>query len=204
MMIIQRTNETASDDNMASTNTERESTVATTRSPPRSMSDLVSDSNVQSNIVSQSINNPNLQLNTAQPLSTAIVPGLPINELICGSFIGDSIIRQQQQQTRYLKPKVEDALSYLDQVKFKFANQPQVYHDFLDIMKELKLGLIGTSGVITRVSNLFKDCPELILGFSMFLPPGYKIEIKKHPMGFLVTISLPQIPSITSTRPKMH
>jgi hypothetical protein len=31
--------------------------------------------------------------------------------------------------------KVEDALSYLDQVKFKFGNQPQVYNDFLDIMK---------------------------------------------------------------------
>jgi hypothetical protein len=30
---------------------------------------------------------------------------------------------------------VEDALSYLDQVKFKFGNQPQVYNDFLDIMK---------------------------------------------------------------------
>ena len=30
---------------------------------------------------------------------------------------------------------MEDALSYLDQVKFKFGNQPQVYNDFLDIMK---------------------------------------------------------------------
>ena len=31
--------------------------------------------------------------------------------------------------------QVEDALSYLDQVKFKFGSQPQVYYDFLDIMK---------------------------------------------------------------------
>lgn len=35
-------------------------------------------------------------------------------------------------------PKVEDALSYLDQVKLQFGNQPQVYNDFLDIMKEFK------------------------------------------------------------------
>ena len=34
--------------------------------------------------------------------------------------------------------QVEDALSYLDQVKLQFANQPQVYNDFLDIMKEFK------------------------------------------------------------------
>ena len=31
--------------------------------------------------------------------------------------------------------KVEDALSYLDQVRLTFENQPQVYNDFLDIMK---------------------------------------------------------------------
>lgn len=37
-----------------------------------------------------------------------------------------------------LPPKVEDALSYLDQVKLQFGNQPQVYNDFLDIMKEFK------------------------------------------------------------------
>ena len=41
-----------------------------------------------------------------------------------------------QQQFQMLK--VEDALSYLDQVKYKFGNQPQVYNDFLDIMKEFK------------------------------------------------------------------
>jgi paired amphipathic helix protein Sin3a len=35
-------------------------------------------------------------------------------------------------------PQVEDALSYLDQVKLQFGSQPQVYNDFLDIMKEFK------------------------------------------------------------------
>ena len=35
-------------------------------------------------------------------------------------------------------PQVEDALSYLDQVKLQFGNHPQVYNDFLDIMKEFK------------------------------------------------------------------
>ena len=34
--------------------------------------------------------------------------------------------------------QIEDALSYLDLVKMQFANQPQVYNNFLDIMKEFK------------------------------------------------------------------
>ena len=72
---------------------------------------------------------------------------------------------------------MEDALSYLDQVKFKFNNQPQVYNDFLDIMKEFKSQSIDTPGVIQRVSTLFKGHPELIVGFNTFLPPGYKIEM---------------------------
>lgn len=47
-------------------------------------------------------------------------------------------LQGQQTQQQFQRLKVEDALSYLDQVKFKFGNQPQVYNDFLDIMKEFK------------------------------------------------------------------
>lgn len=46
--------------------------------------------------------------------------------------------QQHQQQQQFQRLKVEDALSYLDQVKLQFGNQPQVYNDFLDIMKEFK------------------------------------------------------------------
>lgn len=34
--------------------------------------------------------------------------------------------------------KVDDALWYLDQVKAQFGDQPHVYNNFLDIMKEFK------------------------------------------------------------------
>ena len=33
---------------------------------------------------------------------------------------------------------VQDALSYLDQVKVQFVEQPDVYNRFLDIMKDFK------------------------------------------------------------------
>ncbi|KAF0296500.1 Paired amphipathic helix protein Sin3a [Amphibalanus amphitrite] len=41
-------------------------------------------------------------------------------------------------QPSYHRLKVEDVLSYQDQVKSKFQNNPQVHNDFLDIMKEFK------------------------------------------------------------------
>lgn len=69
-------------------------------------------------------------------------------------------------QEKFQRLKVEDALSYLDQVKYKFGNQPQVYNDFLDIMKEFKSQSIDTPGVIQRVSNLFK----VIIMIFLFYP----------------------------------
>ncbi|KLT42069.1 hypothetical protein CC85DRAFT_285843 [Cutaneotrichosporon oleaginosum] len=76
----------------------------------------------------------------------------------------------------YRPLNVRDALSYLDQVKIQFADQPEVYNRFLDVMKEFKGQVIDTPGVIDRVSTLFRGHPSLIQGFNTFLPPGYRIE----------------------------
>lgn len=74
------------------------------------------------------------------------------------------------------QPILNDALSYLDQVKVQFVEHPDVYNRFLDIMKDFKSGAIDTPGVIDRVSSLFAGNPDLIQGFNTFLPPGYRIE----------------------------
>lgn len=81
-----------------------------------------------------------------------------------------------QQQGQGQQPILNDALSYLDQVKVQFAEVPDVYNRFLDIMKDFKSGAIDTPGVIGRVSTLFAGNPDLIQGFNTFLPPGYRIE----------------------------
>ena len=84
--------------------------------------------------------------------------------------------QQQAGQGQGQQPILNDALSYLDQVKVQFADHPDVYNRFLDIMKDFKSGAIDTPGVIGRVSTLFAGNPELIQGFNTFLPPGYRIE----------------------------
>ncbi|XP_044019250.1 paired amphipathic helix protein Sin3a-like [Aphidius gifuensis] len=85
---------------------------------------------------------------------------------------------QQEQQQQFQRSEVEDALSYLDQVKLEFSDQPQIFNSFIQILKELRSQSISTSSVITKVSNLFKDHPEFIVGFNTCLPPGYKIEVQ--------------------------
>ncbi|KAI8889077.1 hypothetical protein K501DRAFT_329437 [Backusella circina FSU 941] len=82
----------------------------------------------------------------------------------------------------YRPLNVKDALAYLDQVQAKFSHQPNIYNDFLQVMKEFKSQTIDTPGVIERVSILFKGHPNLISGFNSFLPPGYRIECLSNDM----------------------
>lgn len=95
--------------------------------------------------------------------------------------------RQDNVDPGFRQLKVEDALAYLEQVKSQFNNHPNVYNQFLDIMKEFKAQTIDTAEVIRRVSTLFEGRKELILGFNTFLPPGYKIELRGDPTAGGVT-----------------
>ncbi|TAQ90094.1 hypothetical protein B7494_g1534 [Chlorociboria aeruginascens] len=102
------------------------------------------------------------------------------------------------------QPILNDALSYLDQVKVQFADQPDVYNRFLDIMKDFKSQAIDTPGVINRVSELFAGHPNLIQGFNTFLPPGYRIEcgLGDNPNTIRVTTPMgTTVQSITGGRP---
>ncbi|KAI9009400.1 hypothetical protein CLU79DRAFT_775003 [Phycomyces nitens] len=88
---------------------------------------------------------------------------------------------QDSTQANYRPLNVRDALTYLDLVKVRFSDQPDVYNRFLDIMKDFKSQSIDTPGVIERVSTLFKGHPNLVSGFNTFLPPGYRIECSEDP-----------------------
>ncbi|KAL5336841.1 hypothetical protein BJX70DRAFT_371263 [Aspergillus crustosus] len=102
--------------------------------------------------------------------------GPPGQPLLAFNGSGPSIPGSVAALAQGQQPILNDALSYLDQVKVRFVDQPDVYNRFLDIMKDFKSQAIDTPGVIQRVSNLFNGHPALIQGFNTFLPPGYRIE----------------------------
>ncbi|KIJ29114.1 hypothetical protein M422DRAFT_54338 [Sphaerobolus stellatus SS14] len=100
---------------------------------------------------------------------------------------------------------VHDALGYLDAVKNKFQNNPDVYNDFLEIMKDFKSQRIDTPGVIQRVSTLFKGHPALIQGFNTFLPPGYRIECSTDPQDVnIILVTTPHGTMTQSTTGLLH
>ena len=76
--------------------------------------------------------------------------------------------------------KAEDpllALVYANQVNFKLPGQPQIYNNFVRVLKELGTKSISTAEAIARVSQLFRNHPELIMDFITFFPTGYKIKV---------------------------
>ncbi|KAJ5124885.1 Histone deacetylase interacting [Penicillium bovifimosum] len=120
---------------------------------------------------------PQMQHGEGTPRSYMQHPGGPPGQPMMGyNAAGQQIPGNVAALAQGQQPILNDALSYLDQVKVRFVDQPDVYNRFLDIMKDFKSQAIDTPGVIQRVSTLFNGHPALIQGFNTFLPPGYRIE----------------------------
>ncbi|TPX40757.1 hypothetical protein SeMB42_g05890 [Synchytrium endobioticum] len=148
-----------------------------------------------------SIATPPPSMNQPQPPSTATTPHAPPSHLpvistsstqppiaatlisVLPSSAAVAAMEFPLGSSQYRPLNVKDALSYLDQVKNQFGDQPDVYNRFLDIMKEFKSQSIDTPGVINRVSSLFRGHSNLITGFNTFLPPGYRIEATNDPQN---------------------
>ncbi|TKY50319.1 Paired amphipathic helix protein Sin3 2 [Spatholobus suberectus] len=69
---------------------------------------------------------------------------------------------------------INDALSYVMEVKDIFQDQREKYIMFLEVLNDFKAQKTDIAGVI-RVKVLFKGHNNLIFGFNTFLPKGYKI-----------------------------
>ncbi|CAD5209235.1 unnamed protein product [Bursaphelenchus xylophilus] len=89
---------------------------------------------------------------------------------------------------------VDDALQYLEQVRQQFSDNPEVYSNFLEVMKDFKSQDIDTQGVIRRVSQLFVDHPNLITGFNTFLPSGYEVQVHGNMLRIIEPTGVTNLP----------
>lgn len=80
---------------------------------------------------------------------------------------------------------LEEALLYLDRVKLEFSDRPYIYKEFLEVLKNFNAKAVNTVGVISRVRKLFQGYNDLILGFNVLLPKGYKIQMQGMGAGLV-------------------
>ncbi|QPC79279.1 hypothetical protein HYE68_010031 [Fusarium pseudograminearum] len=126
--------------------------------------------------------------NHLEEISLAALPANPDLESNAGSEDGSVSSGSQVESTSEKNdpadpdsPVLQDALDYLDKVRSACRDTPNVYNQFLDIMKDFKAELIDTQGVVHQVRGLFVDTnneelSSMFLGFNRFLPPGYSID----------------------------
>ncbi|GMH49596.1 hypothetical protein TL16_g00562, partial [Triparma laevis f. inornata] len=64
----------------------------------------------------------------------------------------------------------DHAINYVTTIKKRFANEPETYKAFLEILHTYQKEQRGIKEVLDEVSNLFADHPDLLKEFTYFLP----------------------------------
>ena len=125
--------------------------------------------------------------------------GIQIDPPFQGLTVVDADSGGKKLQTDPSIPKIPKSCSksqelnkflYLEQVKYKFINQPHVNETFTKIVEDFTKKRIDTPTLIARVKHLFRDHPDLMVGFNDFLLPGYKIEVESDKAVSLYSFGL--------------
>ncbi|CAN6852162.1 hypothetical protein Bca4012_049877 [Brassica carinata] len=80
------------------------------------------------------------------------------------------------------RQSTRDVREYLQIVLDRFPDNREIYDKITKLLKDLRLARVRSTynDVISKVSQLFKEHKDLLLGFNKFLPLGYKITLPKE------------------------
>ena len=74
----------------------------------------------------------------------------------------------------------DHAISYVTTIKKRFANEPETYKAFLEILHTYQKEQRGIKDVLEQVSTLFADHPDLLKEFTYFLPDAVQEQAKER------------------------
>mmetsp|Transcript_17446 Transcript_17446/g.24523 ORF Transcript_17446/g.24523 Transcript_17446/m.24523 type:complete len:1501 (+) Transcript_17446:228-4730(+) len=74
----------------------------------------------------------------------------------------------------------DHAISYVTNIKKRFANDPGTYHHFLEILHTYQKEQRGIKEVLEQVAELFADHPDLLKEFTFFLPDAVQEQAKER------------------------
>jgi len=102
------------------------------------------------------------------------------------------------------KPQTfESALTYLHTIKVTCSDKPEIYAQFLDLMKRFKAQSIDHAGVVAKAMELFSDYPNLISGLRLFIPPGLSVDEHPVPAEQSISHSEPIQSSVSPGKPEV-
>eukprot|EP00934_Nitzschia_sp_Nitz4_P003650 Nitzschia sp. Nitz4//scaffold6_size259037//239398//243609//NITZ4_001126-RA/size259037-processed-gene-0.97-mRNA-1//-1//CDS//3329557049//3640//frame0 len=88
--------------------------------------------------------------------------------------------RAPAQQAPQQAVEFDHAISYVTTIKRRFANDPSIYHSFLEILHTYQKEQRGIKEVLENVAHLFQDHPDLLKEFTFFLPDAVQDQAKER------------------------
>ena len=71
----------------------------------------------------------------------------------------------------------DDAIQYVEKIKHRFASDKRTYDSFLKVLFSYQNQLCSIKDVVLRVTELFRDHPDLLRDFTFFLPDA-QLEVE--------------------------
>ncbi|KAL7565064.1 hypothetical protein ACA910_005076 [Epithemia clementina (nom. ined.)] len=85
-----------------------------------------------------------------------------------------------KQQETQVPLEFDHAINYVTTIKKRFANEPETYKKFLEILHTYQKEQRGIKEVLDEVSVLFADHPDLLKQFTYFLPDAVQAQAKQQ------------------------
>ncbi|KAI2507578.1 hypothetical protein MHU86_6871 [Fragilaria crotonensis] len=83
-------------------------------------------------------------------------------------------------QPQHQAVEFDHAISYVTNIKKRFADDPNTYHQFLEILHTYQKEQRGIKEVLEQVASLFADHPDLLKEFTFFLPDAVQEQAKER------------------------
>ncbi|KAL6078803.1 Transcriptional regulatory protein sin3 [Balamuthia mandrillaris] len=93
-----------------------------------------------------------------------------------------------------MREEFNNARTYVSQVKRKFLQQPHIYKEFLNILRDFHSQGTDIAAVISKVVTLFEGHPDLVEGFAQFLPEGYSMPAAEPRDAAMADVAMPDLP----------
>ncbi|KAK5960695.1 transcriptional regulator SIN3 PWA37_002129 [Arxiozyma heterogenica] len=118
--------------------------------------------------IAQYSSNQHVVQSNQLPLPTPVIP----TSSTVPSTIPSTVLPTSSTSTVKKPNNVEfsQAINYVNKIKNRFANQPEVYKNFLEILQTYQREQKPIDEVYSQVTLLFRNAPDLLEDFKKFLP----------------------------------
>jgi histone deacetylase complex regulatory component SIN3 len=122
-------------------------------------------------------------------------PTAPYNPQVAGaSSIITSMNDGAKGRPQRMPEDFNQAITYVNKIKSRFANQPEIYRSFLETLQNYQKEDKSVSEIYSKVQALFVNAPDLLAEFKLFMPTAYVPPGKPGPsvLCFLYRLFSPQ------------